>query len=505
HPEPAQAFRQRIAEIDRNRASYKTLVNSETAQAHAGESATLARTLGRRFEADCWSMLEKNESPRPWNHPSPRQTLADLLPEASRGPSDPSVALTESPATSKNAIQFVDDADSAGLKFVHDNGQTPLKLLPETMSGGVALLDYDGDGWLDVYAVQGGHFPPDKQHSLACPGDKLFRNRHDGSFEDVSHASRIDQLARGYGHGVAVADFDNDGRPDLFLTRWDAYSLLRNRGDGAFDDVTGDAGLAGPRDWPTSAAWADLDNDGDLDLYVCHYLKFDPSQPHLCTQAESQENYYCSPRDFEPWPDHVFRNDRGHFVDVTHDWGFSEHEGRGLGVVAAHLDDDDKIDVYVANDMSANFLFRNLGNSHFEESALASGAASSADGGYKAGMGVGCGDLDGDGLIDLAVTNFYNESTTFYKNLGGGLFGDHTAAIGLAAPTRFLLGFGIALLDVDNDARLDLLSVNGHISNGQPAFPWKMPIQLLRGGPDGRLLDVSERAGDPFQPLHLGR
>jgi hypothetical protein len=370
------------------------------------------------------------------------------------------------------------------------------------MSGGVGLLDYDGDGWLDVYAVQGGQFPPPE--NPAC-GDLLYRNRGDGTFEDVTDQAGLRRVAGGYGHGVAVGDYNNDGRPDLFITRWRCYALLRNRGDGSFEEVTVQADLGGDRDWPTSAAWADLDADGDLDLYVCHYLVFDVKSGRVCTDAKSRINHYCNPRDFTALPDHIFRNDGGRFVDVTAAAGFVDRDGRGLGVVAADLDDDNRIDLYVANDMSANYLFRNLGDFHFEETAFHAGAAANSGGSFQSGMGIACGDLDGDGRPDLAVTNYYGESTTLFHNQGRGLFADATAAMGLAAPTRQLLGFGIAFLDANNDGRLDLISANGHVSNYMPVFPWKMPTQLLTGGPEGRLTDTSARAGDPFGPLHLGR
>jgi hypothetical protein len=269
--------------------------------------------------------------------------------------------------------------------------------------------------------------------------------------------------------------------------------------------VTTRAGLGGDRDWPTSAAFADLDGDGDLDLYVCHYFVYDPSNPRLCEHPEAPSRHDCDPLDFPALPDHVFRNDGGRFVDVTAESGIVERDGRGLGVVAAQLDDDDRIDLFVANDMTANDLFHNLGGFRFEEIGQVAGTAASADGGFKAGMGIACGDLDGDGRIDLAVTNYFGESTTFYRNLGGGFFADHSNRIGLVAPTRRLLGFGIAFLDADNDGWRDVLSANGHILDGRPQFPWTMPLQLLQGGPGGRLTDVSTRAGAPFGPLHLGR
>jgi len=345
-------------------------------------------------------------------------------------------------------------------------------------------------------------FPPSRPASANA--DRLFRNKGDGTFEDASTRARIAGFPGGYGHGVTVGDYDNDGKPDLFLTRWRSYALYRNKGDGTFEDVTERVGLGGDRDWPTSAAFADLDLDGDLDLYVCHYLKYDETNPKRC-QNDDSSKHECNPLDFDALPDHAFRNDGGKFVDVTQDAGLFENTGRGLGVIAADLDGDNLVDLYVANDLSANYLYKNLGGFRFEEVGLATGAAASASGGYKAGMGVACGDLDADGLVDLAVTNYLNESTTFYKSLGNGLFVDRSEAIGIAAPTRLLLGFGLTFLDADNDGRLDVLSANGHVIDPRPKFPWMMPLQLLMGGPDGRLRDVSSKAGAPFGPIHLGR
>ena len=192
-------------------------------------------------------------------------------------------------------------------------------------------------------------------------------------------------------------------------------------------------------------------------------------------------------------------------MDITNSAGLWESTGRGLGVVAADFDGDDQVDLFVANDMTANYLYRNKGGFKFEEVGAIAGAAASAEGGYKAGMGVACGDLDGDGKLDLAVTNYYGESTTFFRNLGGGMFGDHSTAIGLSAPTRLLLGFGIAFVDLDNDGRLDVLSANGHVIDPRPRFPWMMPLQVLCMSASGRLIDFSARAGALFQSLHLGR
>ncbi len=389
---------------------------------------------------------------------------------------------------------------------MQENGGTTGKLIPPvTASGGVGLLDFDNDGWLDVYFVQGGIFPPDAKSTSSAAGDRLYRNRGNGSFEDVTAASGLAALTRGYGHGVAVGDIDNDGWPDLFVTRWRHYALYRNRGNRTFEDVTEKAGLGGDRDWPTSAAFADLDGDGDLDLYVCHYFRWNDNENRSCVDPKDPGKYRCLPLDFPALADHVFRNDGGRFVDVTHEARIVDSDGRGLGVLAADLDQDGRTDLYVANDMTANYLFRNLGGFRFEEIALSAGVAGNASGTYQAGMGVACGDLDSDGRLDLAVTNFYNESTTFFQSLGQGFFADRTAAIGLAVPSRYVLGFGISFLDANNDGWLDLITANGHVNDGRPQFPWKMPVQLYLGDRNGRVVEASARSGHPFEALRMGR
>jgi tetratricopeptide (TPR) repeat protein len=493
------------------RLRYTTLLHGDSIGDPA-ELARLAETLGRRTEARGWDLIRDGKVGPPGpsrpalvlpedlassEHQSAVNSLAELCKDLRRE------AHAKPPSGSPVVVpRFIDLAAAAGLRFVHENGATSLKRLPETMSGGVGLFDYDGDGWLDVYAVQSGAFSPADHPSS---GDRLFRNRGDGTFEDVTERAGLHRFPGGYGHGVAIGDYDNDGHPDLFVTRWRSYALYHNKGDGTFEDATTLAGLSGDRDWPTSAAWADLDADGDLDLYVCHYLDFEISDKNVCGDVKSGKFQYCNPRDFASLPDRVFRNDGGRFVDITKEAGFVDPNGRGMGVIAADLDDDNRIDVYVANDMSANYLFRNLGGLRFEERAFAAGAAVNASGGFQSGMGIACGDLDGDGRPDLAVTNYYGESTTLFRNLGQGLFADATAAMGLAAPTRNLLGFGVAFLDANNDGRLDLISANGHVSDYSPVFPWKMPIQLLISGTNGRLSDASAGADEPFQALHLGR
>jgi len=493
-PTEAESLRRRKAEVDRAKNRIDKLVKRGLDfRPRAPELAKLSAILGRRFDENAWSLVAATPPPQPARSSKTDGTgppgtdaaleqsrafcrtvadaaLARLLAKAGeprvreihaiaerladlRGALDPAKdALTTGRGPGQEApsrLQFVDDAEAAGLRFAFDNGRSPKWLLPETLSGGVGLVDFDGDGWLDVYCVQGGSVAavplagassstsPDPE-----PGDRLFRNQGDGSFRDVTRQTGIASLAwgRGYGQGIAVGDYDNDGHPDLFLTRMNGYALYHNRGDGTFEDLTERAGLAGERQNPTSAAFADLDGDGDLDLYVCHYARWDPDHPPLCKNELGY--YYCDPAVYEPASDHVFRNDGGHFVDVTQSGGFTDPDGRGLGVVAADLDEDNRVDLYVANDGTANFLFRNRGGFQFEDDALMAGVAAGAEGGYRAGMGVAAADIDGDGRLDLLVTNLYGEGATFYQNLGHGMFADHSAASGLLRPPASLPASG---------------------------------------------------------------
>ena len=497
-------LRRRKAAIDSARLQYAALVHQLDPAPHPAELARTAQSLGRWFEARGWWKLaaRRDEASRAEAEAALARMAKDEPPDAPSGRSLAELLATLPPSPSgktnvPGALKvpvFTDDAEQSGIAFIFDNGRSELLQIPETMSGGVALLDFDGDGRLDIYAVQGGPFPP-RDHPPF--GDRLFRNRGDGQFEDVTSASGLATLPGGYGHGVAVGDYDNDGRPDLFVTRWRTYALYHNVGHGRFEDVTVTAGLSGARDWPTSAAWADLDNDGDLDLYVCHYLQYDPATSVPCVRPGSTERVYCGPRAFPALPDHLFRNDHGRFVDVTAEAGIVDANGRGLGVVAADLDEDGKTDLFVANDSSANYFFRNLGGLRFVEEGLASGLATSATGGYLAGMGVACADYDGDGRLDVAVTNFFGESTTLYHNHGRGLFSDRSDAAGLAAPTRLVLGFGLVAIDANNDGYLDLAQANGQVQDFGAAMPYAMPAQLFLGNAVGRFADVSDRAGAP--------
>jgi enediyne biosynthesis protein E4 len=512
----------RVAELRHRKAvaaaaltQFKLLMEMSDLAPHAAELARGAEACGRWLDARAWWRLAVRRDPSLVSEadaaiarlaaaappPAPAgRSLADVLGPI-RSPREPE----KTPVAHHLTIpQFADEAEARGLRFTFDHGPSEQRQAPESMSGGVGLIDFDGDGWLDIYMVQGGPFPPPAGRLPF--GDRLFRNSGGGRFEDATPSAGLAGFRGGYGHGVAVGDYDNDGRPDLFVTRWRSYALYHNCG-GRFEDVTERAGLGGDRDWPTSAAWADLDGDGDLDLYVCHYMVWDAEKPTLCPKSGEPESVhaYCDPRNFPARPDHVFRNDGGRFVDLTAEAGFVDREGRGLGVVAADLDDDDKIDLFVANDTTANYFFHNKGGFRFEERGEEAGLSAGSSGGYLAGMGVACGDLDGDGRIDLAVTNFFGESTTLYHNFGNGLFSDRSVATGLAAATRMMLGFGLAALDANNDGRLDLVQANGHIDDYRPKLPYMMPAQLILADGLGGLVDVSAGAGPPWQVLRVAR
>ncbi|QDV38988.1 FG-GAP-like repeat-containing protein [Tautonia plasticadhaerens] len=515
--EEAARLRSRKAELDRMMGRYVGLMSAPDPAGDAAELAAIAERLGRTFEARAWWELAVDRDPglaadraeasdrlaRRENDRASADSLPRLL--ADLGPAtDPTRTPADVPPRGP-APRFVDEAGPAGLSFAYRAGSTPDRQLPESMGSGVGLIDADGDGWLDVYLTQGGPFPPTPGDPGPGAGDRLFRNLGDGTFEDLTDAAGVADFARGYGHGVAVGDVDEDGDPDLFVTRYGSYALALNRGDGTFEDATEAWGLGGDRDWPTSAALADLDGDGDLDLYVCHYVAWDETDPVRCPDEGAGGYVLCSPLAVESRPDHLFRNDGGRFVDVTRGAGIVDEDGRGLGVVAADVDEDGLLDLYVANDQTANFLFRNLGGMRFEEVGAPAGVAAGGHGGYQAGMGVACGDLDGDGLPDLAVTNFFAEGTAVYRNLGRGIFADQSGPSGVLAATRPLLGFGLALVDVDNDGRLDLAQANGHVEDFRPESPYAMPALLMANLGGGRLADASAGAGPAWAVPRLAR
>lgn len=402
-------------------------------------------------------------------------------------------------------LVFRDVAEEAGLRDPHFTGADGRFRLIETMGSGVGLIDFDDDGRLDLYLAQGSALPVNPERS-EHPA-RLYRNRGDGSFADVTEATGVGFA--GYGQGVAVGDYDGDGRDDLFVAGFGRSALYRNRGDGTFEETTDKAGVAG-HGWPTSCAFADLDGDADLDLYVVHYLAGTvdaDGRPTANCNALPGQLGYCPPGVFRPEPDALYRNNGdGTFTDVSAESGVADVAGNGLGLAIADLDDDGRLDIFVANDQSPNFLFHNQGGLRFEETALSWGLAYDESGQARAGMGVACGDYDDDGRTDLLVTNFYEEGDTLYRNTTPGSFQVTTARAGLTAASRGVLGFGVGLIDIDRDGRLDLLAANGHINDVRPlGMPYAMPPQLFGNVGGGRFREVTATAGAYFRQPWLGR
>ena len=397
-------------------------------------------------------------------------------------------------------IAFRDVAAEAGVSFRFETGTRGRHDLPEIMGGGVALIDFDGDGRLDIYLCNGGPIVAEAgRHDPPC---RLFRN--DGGWRFSDATDRANAPGPGYAMGAAVGDFDGDGLDDLFVTGWRDQRLYRNAGGGRFQDVTARAGLSSDL-WSTSAAFADLDGDGDLDLYVATYLDYDPARAPFCAAPDGRRDY-CGPEDFAAQPDRLYRNNGdGTFADVSKAAGIDRPGGRGLGVVVADLVGDEKPDIFVANDGTPCWLFENRGGLRFEEVGLQAGVALDGRGEALAGMGVGLGDVDDDGRPDLVVSNFPGRSTVGFRALGDGTFADASDALGLSAATRPVLGFGVALADFDADGRLDMLQANGHVlDRARLGQPFAMKPTLLRNV-DGRLVDAAEAAGPWFARPILGR
>jgi hypothetical protein len=384
--------------------------------------------------------------------------------------------------------RFVDVTHEAGLRFVHDAGASGKLLLPEIMGGGAALFDCDGDGDLDAFLTGGG--PGLGGAPASSAPSRLFR-QEDGRFTDVTATSGLDD--RGYAMGVAVGDYDNDGDVDVYVTHFGPDRLYRNRGDGSFEDVTDAAGIdAGG--WSASAVFFDYDVDGWLDLFVARYVEYDRGK--RCTDAAGRPDY-CSPKVFAPATHLLLHNDGdGSFTDRTRASGIWSGAGAGLGVVATDWNDDGRPDLYVANDGYANHLWTNRGDGTFRDDAVVAGAALDLHGAAQAGMGVLAADLDGDLDVDLFVTNLGGEANAYYRNLGGSRgFEDGTGASGLAAGSLPWTGFGTAAVDVELDGDLDLAVVNGRVTFGRArqdsglAEPWNRftePKQLYLNDGAGR-------------------
>jgi hypothetical protein len=417
---------------------------------------------------------------------------------------------------------FTDRTKEAGIDFVHFNGMSGEHYYPEILGSGVALFDYDNDGDLDIFLVQGCMLGPDKKLGQAIfPPQlplrgRLYRNdsiRHvDGTctlkFTDVTEESGID--ARGYGMGVAAADFNNDGWVDLYLTNFGHNQMWRNNGDGTFTEVTRESGTDVPG-WSCSAAFVDYDRDGWLDLFVGSYVDFQFANPKQCLSPSGTPDY-CGPLSFDPLPNRLFRNRRdGTFEDVTARSQIGHESHGALGVVCADFNGDGWIDIYVANDQRPNQLWMNQRDGTFKNEAMLAGCALDRNGAPQSSMGVDAGDLLGRGMEDLVVTNLTGEYADFYLNNGKGWFDDASYESGVALATRQYTGFGMGMLDYDNDGKLDLLIVNGAVKTIEEQarqgnrYPLGQPNLLLHNLGNGHFENVSRQAGAAFSQLEVGR
>ncbi len=400
---------------------------------------------------------------------------------------------------------FIDVAGQLGLRFQHQDGRSGEKFYIETAASGGGFLDYDADGDLDIYLLNGAKTPGSPL--AAEPRSALFENR-DGRFVDVTDAAGVANLR--FGMGLCAGDFDGDGRLDFLVTNYGPDRLYRNLGGGRFADVAPQAGVDDPR-WSASCAFGDLDGDGDLDLYVTHYVDFRFDHNPFCGDRARNLRAYCRPEAFDGVTDSLYINrGDGTFREEGQSRGLAAGKSeKGFGVVMSDLDGDGDLDLYVANDGTMNRLYVNDGKGRFSDHSLYSGAGYSANGLAQSGMGVDAGDADGDGLLDLLVTNYSTEPNTLYRNLGGLLFEDESARRGLVEPSFNDVGWGVRLADLDNDGDLDLAVANGHAVDNIEIFEaglsYRQQNRLLLNDGTGRFRDATGEAGPAFADKQVSR
>jgi hypothetical protein len=426
----------------------------------------------------------------------------------------PSIAALLFPAAGAAPdVRFTDWTQASGIEFTHESSATSNKYLIETMGGGVALVDYDNDGRLDVFFTNGAKIedpmPAGGQPDKSDPRywNRLFHQKADGTFEDASERAQLTGMPQNYyGMGVAAGDYDNDGFADLYVTNYGGNTLYRNKGDGTFEDVTRAAGV-GASGWSASAGFVDYDNDGRLDLFVTRYVDWTFQNNRYCGEKRPGYRAYCHPDNFNGVTNVLYHNNGdGTFTDVSAKAGIANPEGKGLGVAFADFDRDGLTDIYVANDSVQSFLYRNTGNGTFDETGLIAGVGFSEDGKTFAGMGVDFADYDNDGRPDVVVTDLSNERYKLFQQNEDGSFRDVTSASGLGGATMPFSGWSTSLFDYDNDGWKDLFVAQGHvmdtIEKTSPNLRYMQPPLLLRNE-SGRFVRVI--AGEPFQRDWAGR
>jgi enediyne biosynthesis protein E4 len=419
------------------------------------------------------------------------------------------LALAADPPANSPLYPFSEiPASTSGITWTHTAGNSPEKYLPESTGAGCAFLDYDNDGWMDIYFVNSG--PCDFYTPTQPLKNALYHNNRDGTFTDVTGKAGV--AGGGYGMGVAVGDYNADGFPDLYITQYGRSILYRNNGDGTFTDVTDKAGVAAPG-WASSAVWFDYDNDGRLDLFVCRFVDFDKAKHHRCgapkLPALAGLNEYCYPKVYSPMPSWLFHNNGdGTFTDVSQKMGITDNPGKSWGAVATDINNDGWLDLFVANDTVANFLFANRQGRRFEEIGFTSGVAFGEGGKARSGMGVDSADFNQDGWMDLFVTNLNHELHAFYLNRHDESFDDIAGPSGIANATKLLSGWGLKFFDYDNDGNLDLMIANGHpddlIEKIYDNVTYREPLLIFHNTSAG-LENISRESGPVFSRPMSGR
>jgi enediyne biosynthesis protein E4 len=430
-----------------------------------------------------------------------RHFMSGMMAGALLIPRSPGLLLPEAPLIPFEEIP----PEKSGIRWVHSSGHSPEKYLPESSGAGCAFLDYDNDGWMDIYLVNSGKcdfFTPSQPLQNA-----LYKNNRDGTFTDVTGTAGV--AAGGYGQGIAVGDYDGDGFPDLYVTQYGRSILYHNNGDGTFSDVTEKAGVAAPG-WASSAVWFDYDNDGRLDLFVGRFADFSKELNKACGVHDDGRRHYCIPKVYSPMPSWLFHNNGdGTFTDVSKESGIASHLGKVWGVVAADINNDGLMDLWVSNDTVANFLFVNRGKGKFEEIATTAGVAYSDGGRARSGMGVDAADFDSDGWTDLFVSNLDREMFAIYKNNHDETFDDMALPTGIGRATKFMSGWGLKFFDYDNDGLVDLFLANGNpddliedVTNGQVTY--REPLMLFHNNAK-TFQNVSAESGPVFARLVSAR
>jgi hypothetical protein len=408
-------------------------------------------------------------------------------------------------ASSDPGFRFADVTAASGISFQHNSGAFGSRYLPETLGPGCAFFDFDNDGWLDILLVNGSPWPGHRSAAPSTP--RLYRNNRNGTFTDVTKRAGLD--VEMYGMGAAIADFDNDGFPDIFISAVGQSRLFHNNGNGTFTDVTRKAGLANRSGFSTSALWFDYDRDGRLDLFVCNYVQWSPEHDVFCS-LDGRRKSYCTPEAYHGATCWLFRNrGDGTFEDVTAKSGIFDSTSKSLGVAMLDFDHDGWPDLFVANDTQPNKLYRNNRNGTFEDVAVKAGVAFSEDGKARAGMGVDVGDFDNSGGSGIAITNFDDEMIALYRPTPGGAFSDAALKTGIGNASRMRLGFGCAFLDIDLDGHLDLAAVNGHIDDTVREIAgnhgYAQPPHLFLNDGHGAFRDIAGQVGGGYASPKVGR